>query len=188
MIHDPATILHSWIPSQYWIKTLQAIARSIEVAHDAGPNRWGLRLDRDSVMLKVGPHEVLQVLNGERAQHGMPFHMIVDRELIPTSLRSRDDDRIWFSKGEDCYGTRGASSYYPSDPGTEACKFKFSVLTEMYDALYDAHATVIRRAAGLPLNPATRQQHSSALVSFLAAETGYNLAQPAWVTMHEEQK
>jgi hypothetical protein len=184
MTQDPATICQRWrIPTQYRSEVLLAIARSVEVANQAGPDRWGLRLDDDSIMLKVGPHEVLQVLNSKR----MPFHLIVDRELIPASLRSRDGDGLRFSKDENCYGELGVGSYYPSNPGTEACDFEFSVLKETYHALYNAHVAVVRRAAGLRLNPATRQNHSSALVSFLASETGHSLAQPAWVTIREKQ-
>jgi hypothetical protein len=185
MTHDRATICLPWISTEFRSEALLAVARSIKVAHQAGPDRWGLRLDVDSLMLKVGPHEVLQVLNCKRAKRGLPFHVIVDRDLIPATLRSRDD--LWFSKDEDCYENLGRSSYYSSDPGTEACEFKFSVLKEgLYDALFAAHTAVIHRVAHLPLNPATRQKHSRALVEFLALETGHSLAQPTWTMMHEK--
>jgi hypothetical protein len=149
MTQDP-TICPEWIPTQYRTETFLDIVRSIEAATQAGPDRWGLRLDEDSLMLKVGPHEVLQVLNPKRAKlRGMSFHLIVDRDLIPARLRSRDGDGLRFSKDENCYGERGVSSYYPSNPGTEACDFEFSVLEETYQTLYDAHVAVIHRAAGL---------------------------------------
>jgi hypothetical protein len=177
-----------WIPTQYRSETLLAIVRSVEVANHAGADCWGLRLDEDSLMLKVGPHEVLQVVKRERSKSGMPWHLIVDRELIPARLRSRDGHSLRFSKDTNCYGERRVSSYYPSNPGTEACDFEFSVLKETYHALHDAHVAVIRRAVGLRLNPATRQKHSSALVSLLASETGHSVAQPAWMTIHEKQE
>lgn len=188
MAHDPATICRRLIPMQYWSEALLAIVRSVEGANQAGPDRWGVRLDDDSLMLKIGPHEVLQVLQRDRSRSGMPFHLIVDRGLIPATLRSRDGEGLRFSKDENCYGELGVSSYYPSDPGTEACDFEFSMLKETYHALYGAHVAVVQRAAGLRLNPATRRNHSSALVSFLASETGQHLAQPAWMMMREKQE
>jgi hypothetical protein len=149
MAHDPARASRQLIPTEYWREALLAIVRSAEVANEAGADHWGLRLDNDSLMLKVGPHEVLQVLRCGRSKSGMPLHLIVDRELVPASLRSRDGDGLQFSKDKNCYGELGVSSYYPSNPGTEACDFEFSVLEETYQALYGAHTVVIQRAAGL---------------------------------------
>lgn len=174
MTPDPATVCRRLIPAQYWRETLIAIVRSVEVAHQEGPDRWGLRLDDDSLMLKVGPHEVLQL-----GAWNAPFHLIVDRELVPTYLRSRAD--LVFSEDRDCYGKPGASGYYASDPGTEACDFGFPALKEVYQALSDAHIAVVRRASRMRRHPSTRPTHSSALVSFLASETDHRLAQPAYL-------
>jgi hypothetical protein len=185
MTQDP-TICPEWIPTQYRREAFRAIVRSVKVANQAGPNRWGLSLYEHSLRLKVGPHEVLQIIDQPWAKSEMPVHLIVDKDLIPSYLRPRAD--LLFSGDWDCYGTPGAIGYYLSNPGTEACDFEFSVLKETYDALYDAHVAVIRRAAGLRLNPATRRNHSSSFVSFLASETGHSLAQPAWMTIHEKQE
>ena len=178
MTQDP-TICLEWIPAQYRSEALLAIVRSVEVANQAGPDRWGLRLDNDSLMLKVGPHEALQVVKPERSKSGMPFHLIVDRELVPTYLRTRAD--LAFSEARDCYGKPGASGYYASDPGTEACDCGFPALKEVYQALSDAHIAVVRRAARRRRHPSTRPTHSSALVSLLASETDHRLAQPAYL-------
>ena len=140
MTPDPATVCRRLIPAQYWREVLLAIARSVEVANQGGPDRWGLRLDDESVMLKVGPQEVLQL-----GTWNAPFHLIVDRELVPANLRSNAD--LLFSEDRDSYGKPGASGYYASDPGTEACDFGFPVLKKAHDALYDAHVAVVRRAA-----------------------------------------
>ena len=175
-----------WIPTQYWREAFRAIVRSATFANQAGPNRWGLSLYEHSLMLKVGPHEVLQIIDQPRAKSKMPVHLIVDKDLIPSDLHPRAE--LSFTGDRDCYGTPGAIGYYRSNPGTEACNFEFSVLQETYDALYEAHVAVIRRAAGLRLNPATRRNHSSSFVSFLASETGHSLAQPAWMTIHETQE
>jgi hypothetical protein len=188
MAHDPARVCRQLIPTEYWSEALLAMVRSVEVAHQAGPDRWGLRLDDNSLMLKIGPHEVLQVLRPDRSRSGLPFHIIVDSELIPAALRSRDGERLQCSKEKNCYGEVGVNGYYPSNPGTEACDFEFSVLVETYQALYNAHTVVIQRAAVLRLNPAIRRNHSRALVAFLASETGHHLAQPAWMMMREQQE
>jgi hypothetical protein len=107
-----STIGLEWIPTQYRSETFLAIVRSVEVANHAGADRWGLRLDEHSLMLKVGPHEVLQVVKREWSKSGLPWHLIVDRELIPASLRSREGDGLQFSKDTNCYGERRVRSYY----------------------------------------------------------------------------
>jgi hypothetical protein len=56
MTQDPTRCL-DWIPTQYRPDVLLAIARSVYIAHDVGPARWGLSLYEHSLMLKVGPHD-----------------------------------------------------------------------------------------------------------------------------------
>jgi hypothetical protein len=123
-------------------------------------------------MLKIGPHEILQILPGT-------FHLIVDRDAVPGPLRHRSDLR--FSDNQDCYGHPHAAGYYRSNPGSEACDFGFAVLGEVYDALFDAHVAVVRRAARKRRHGSTRADHSKDLVLFLASETGLQLTQPAYI-------
>src|SRR5512132_1861078 len=106
MTQDPTRCL-DWIPTQYRPDVLLAIARSVCVAHDAGPARWGLSLYEHSLMLKVGPHEVLQIIEKGWSQSGLPVHLIVDRDLVPASVRARAGHELAFSDETNCYGREG---------------------------------------------------------------------------------
>jgi len=145
---------------------LNAIAQSIELAHQEGPSSWGVRLKGNNFMLKVGPHEVFQFqLSGETLQ------LIVDRPTVPTRLRGRDD--VEFTGDKDCYGKRRAPGYYRSNHGSEACGFDFDLTPKLYWALYASHREVVGRAARLRRhNTTTEESHSSALVEFIGAATG----------------
>jgi hypothetical protein len=52
-------IIRELAPKKHLISVLKAVAHSVKVAHQASPSKWGLRLNRNSVMLKVGFVEVL---------------------------------------------------------------------------------------------------------------------------------
>jgi hypothetical protein len=125
-------------------------------------------------MLKVGPHEVFQVLPWEQPQ----VHIIVNRETVPVPLRAMPE--LQFSQDRDCYGNEGVDGYYPSNPGSEACNMQFSELGKVYDDLFPSHSEVIRRAAAKRRLPNTATTHSPELVDLIARETGRQLAQPTY--------
>jgi hypothetical protein len=61
---------------------LKVVAHSIRVAHRIAPSKWGLRLNPDSIMLKVGFVEVLQVSRVIDSAEGMGdcwFHELLCR-------------------------------------------------------------------------------------------------------------
>jgi hypothetical protein len=177
---DEGTELRRFIPAEHWSAVLGVIASSADIAHRAAPDAWGIRVKDRSVMLKVGPHEVLQVGPWRR-----PCHLLVDGALVPQALRANLN--LWFSLDRDYEGNLGKSGYYASNPGTEACKFDFPELVEVYRALAAAHVTVIERAARMRRHSSTAGMHSAAFVAFLATETGLELQQPAYVDSFESR-
>src|SRR2546428_424097 len=81
-------IVSEFVPARYMRAILTAIAHSVHHAHNAESSKWGLRLNRDSIMLKVGFVEVLQVGNGW-------FHELALGDLIPRRLRT--DPQLYFN-------------------------------------------------------------------------------------------
>ena len=94
-------IVRALVPKRHLIGVLKAVAHSVEVADQASPSKWGLRLSRKSVMLKVGFVEVLQFGDGW-------FHELALRDVIPKKLRT--NRRLKFTEPP-----------YKNAPGCEAC-------------------------------------------------------------------
>jgi hypothetical protein len=88
-------------------------------------------------MLKIGPHEVLQIGPWE-----CPVHLIVDRRSVPKRLRKMS--KLKFSEDRDYYGNASSTGYYASAVGTEACNMHFEQLAQTYSDLAPAHAAAIR--------------------------------------------
>jgi hypothetical protein len=173
---DPEDVCHRLVPSQYQGDVIAALGTSIELVHQSGPYRWGVRLAPDSIMLKIGPHEILQIHSWEWER---PFHLIIDRNSVPPEVRAWPE--LAFSEDWDCYGQREAAGYYPSNPGSEACDMPFGMVKDAYQALLEAHAEVIARAATKRRNPSTLRAHSPELVRFVAQVLGKPLPQPAYI-------
>lgn len=172
---DPEEVCRRLVPSQYWDDVMGVLGTSIELVHQSGPERWGVRLAPDSIMLKIGPHEVLQIHSWEWER---PFHLIIDKNSVPTELRGRPE--LWFSGDRDCYGSSGAEGYYVSNPGSEACDLPFENVKDVYQALLNAHTEVIARAATKRRHASTLRTHSPELVLFVADALGKSLPQPAY--------
>lgn len=126
-------------------------------------------------MLKVGSHEVIQVVQSE-----YPFHMIVDGASVPEALRRRKG--LLFSDGHEFGEPR--DGFYLTNPGSESCGMPLKSVRDFYPQLLPAHEAVILRAAHR-FNPSTIRAHSTSLVAFLAAETGKPLQQPNYVSPGE---
>ena len=146
---------------------MAALGTSIEVVHQSGPRRWGVRLAPDSIMLKIGPHEVLQIHSQEWER---PFHLIINKNSVPPELRSRPE--LWFSEDREYYGNPGAGGYYSLILAQKPAICLLKVVKDVYQALLNAHTEVIARAAQKPMNPMTLRGHSPALVRFIAAMLG----------------
>ncbi len=160
---------------------MESLGTSIEIAHQYGADRWGIRLAADSIMLKVGLHEVLQV-----GEWDLPFHLIVDKNTVPLGLRNRPE--LWFYQGEDRDGNPIATGVYPSNPGSEACNMPFEMVKYAYQQLSGSHIEIISRAVKRPKHPSTRATHSPELIQFISEELGRPLPQPKyWDTLGENR-
>jgi len=171
--------LLKFIPAEHWSTVLGAIATSVYIANRAAPTAWGIRV-KESIMLKVGPHEVLQVGPWRR-----PCHLLVDGALVPQDVRSNPN--LWFSLDRDYEGNSGKIGYYPSNPGTEACEFDFPDLADVYRALAAAHVACIGDAARMRRHSSTAETHSLTFVDLLIFETGLRLQQPAYVDSSDQR-
>jgi 5-methylcytosine-specific restriction enzyme A len=179
---DPEEVFQRLVPSQYRREVMEALGASIILVHQSGPERWGVRLAPDSIMLKIGPHEVLQIHSWEWKH---PFHLIIDQNSVPPELRSRPE--LWFSEDKDCYGNSGAAGYYISNPDSETCDMPFESVREVYQALLDSHTKIINRAATKRRHASTLRTHAPELILFVAAALGQSLPQPAYVEISDAE-
>ncbi len=154
-------IIRELAPKKHLISVLKAVAHSVKVAHQASPSKWGLRLNRNSVMLKVGFVEVLQFGKGW-------FHELALGEMVPKNLQT--NSRLKFNPPP-----------YVNAPGCEACDMSFSEIAETYPALLPAHEAAIRVAARSRRHTSTTKDHSLGLIVFLAQELGVQLPQPEYL-------
>ncbi len=176
---NPEEVCRRLVPPQYWKDVLESLATFMELAHHHGPERWGIRLAADSIMLKVGPHEVIQI-----GDWNLPFHLIVDRSTVPAQLRGHSE--LCFSEDDDSEGTSGAKGFYRSNPGSEACDMPLEMVGYAYQELFSSHAEIISRAARKPRHPSTRATHSTDLVQFVAKELGRALPQPMYWAVSDD--
>jgi hypothetical protein len=170
MATDPLAEFRANVPAEHWRTVLTVVSESMECAHQHGPDRWGVRVNR-SLILKVGPHEVLQI-----GQWPQPCHLIVTSELVPADLRA--NNALKFSGNRDSRENRGQSGYHASQDGTEVCDFDFADLETTYRHLRHAHFEAIARAASLRRHPSTARSHSADFVELAASITGKRLSQP----------
>ncbi|MCK1580665.1 HNH endonuclease [Bradyrhizobium sp. 168] len=136
------------------------LAHSIIVANQADPSKWGLRVNRKDIMLKVGFVEVLQAGDGW-------FHQLVKKDLVPKKLRS--DRRLSFNHHS-----------YKNAPGCITCDFNVSAVAPVYQALLPAHEAAIQIAARSPRHTTTTKDHSPSFIMFLSERLNERLPQPAY--------
>jgi 5-methylcytosine-specific restriction protein A len=159
-----AEIVQQLIPPKYSTKVLTALAHSVRLADQEAPSKWGLRLNRDSIMLKVGFVEMLQLGEGW-------FRQLVKSDLLPKRMRANKD--LKFSNPQ-----------YRNAPGCGACDIEdVSMLARVYSALLPAHEEAIRIAARSPRHTTTEKDHSPGLIIFLSQELNTLLPQPAYLEM-----
>jgi hypothetical protein len=120
---------------------LNEVGHSVSVAHEAAPSKWGLRVNKKDIMLKVGRPEVLQVGEGW-------FHLLLKNDLVPKRLRP--DRRLSFSD----------NLPYKNAPGCVTCNMDISIVPLTYRALRSAHEAAIRIAARSPRHTTTAKDHS----------------------------
>jgi predicted HNH restriction endonuclease len=141
---------------------IQALGHSIEIASQADQTKWGIRINDQSIMLKVGFVEVLQVGRGW-------FHLLVKNNSNVRGLRA--DPRIDFTQ-----------TPYKNAQNCDTCSFDTPNLKQFYPRLKKAHEAAIRVAALSPRHTSTAKDHSQKLVEFLAADLGRSLPQPGYIS------
>lgn len=156
-----AEIVRQLVPEKYWKDVLEAVAHSIKVAHRADPSKWGLRLNRKSIRLKVGFVEVMTLGRGWS-------HELVQKDLIPAQLRLRRSLRF-------------SNQPYRNAPKCDTCDMEFSSVRRTYEELRLAHEGAIRVAARSQRHTTTTKDHSLGLVVYLSQELGALLPQPSYV-------
>lgn len=159
----PAAIramLRQFVTERELTTVLKEVAHSIVVANQVDPAKWGLRVNRKDIMLKVGFVEVLQAGDGW-------FHQLVKKDLVPKKLRS--DRRVSFNHHS-----------YKNAPGCITCDFDVSTVAPVYQALLPAHEAAIRIAARSPRHTTTTRDHSPHFIMFLSERLNERLPQPAY--------
>jgi hypothetical protein len=158
-------IVRQFAPKDQLEGVPRAVAHSIQCADRATHSKWGLRLNRSSIMLKVGFVEVLQLGKGW-------FHQLVEKQLVPAKWRT--DPRLRFH-----------DTGYVNAPGSGTCDVvDIAVAASVYAALRRAHEAAIRIAARSRIHTSTINDHSPGLIEFLSRELGIYLPQPAYVEAH----
>jgi len=142
---DAGKIVRQIIPTIHRADVLSAIADSIDIADKADPAKWGLRLNQNSIMLKVGFVAVLWL-----RRDGL-FYEVVHKNLVPANLRS--NRLIRFQKEP-----------FAHTPGCDTCTLDFSKCLKIYRTLRPAHESAIQIAARSPRQHSTVRDHSRGLL------------------------
>ena len=153
--------LRALIPKKVLTPVVRMLAASIAKANESNPGKWGIRIDKQSIMLKVGFPEVLQVGNGW-------VHWLVSNELTPAKIR--EEKRFEFSK-----------TPYKNAPQCDTCDVELENLEELQSRLLPAHEAAIEIASRSPLSVSTSANHSTELVDLISKLSGTNLPQPTYV-------
>lgn len=151
-------IVHSWIPAKHQSVVLRRLARSIIAANGVAPSKWGVRLSRNSIMLKVGFVEVLQFGRGW-------FHQLVSVEHIPASFYRR-------------YRANFHHPRYVNAPGCTAYDSEIAEAVDRFKILWPAHQKAIQIASRSRIHTTTARDHSQSVVEFLSRDLSVQLPQP----------
>jgi hypothetical protein len=158
------------VPEEHQADVLYLLERVIRTVHQASPDRWGVRVsDRGTVMVLIGMHEVLQVLD-------WGVHFIFDAATVDQELRT--DERYSFSGMFDEDGQRVGAGVYKSNPGTESCNVEFEEAKALFVSQAHSFQVMVDRAARTRTHPSTRKTHSVGFVRFLSDKIGRALPQP----------
>jgi hypothetical protein len=154
------------IPEEHLPDVLGMLARSIQMADQFTPEKWGIRVSHKSIMLKVGFVEVLQF-------HNDLFHHLVRGDLVPKRARS-----VWH---DNFYAVP-----YKNAPACDAFDADISISRKAYELLLPAHEAAIEIAARSPIHTTTKNDHSPGLVNFISSMVKIPLPQPAYVESSEQ--
>jgi hypothetical protein len=149
------------IPKEHLLDVFEMLARSIQTANQFASEKWGIRINSKSIMLKVGFVEVLQFFNDT-------FHHLVRSNLIPDRARRHRQ-----------------YSFYPfpyrNAPGCDAFDGDLSISKRAYDLLLPAHEAAIEIAAKSPVHTTTKSDHSPELVDLISRTLKIRLPQPSYI-------
>jgi hypothetical protein len=154
------------IPGEHLLDVLGMLARSIQMADQFAPEKWGVRISRKNIMLKVGFVEVLQF-------HNDLFHQLVRGDLVPRKARS-----VWHDNFD------GAP--YKNAPACDTFDADLSISKKAYELLLPAHEAAIEIAARSPIHTTTKNDHSPSLVNFISSMVKIPLPQPAYIETSEQ--
>jgi hypothetical protein len=163
--HSVEETFRAIISDKYLTEVLEILARSIQVAHQFAPDKWGIRINRKNIMLKVGFVEVLQFYNDL-------FHHLVRSDLVPR--KALNDARFSFD-----------AAPYKHAPGCDTFDGDISTSKEAYALLLPAHEAAIAIVALSPIHTTTKSDHSPALVNFISRMAQTPLPQPAYIESSE---
>ncbi len=169
-LFEPASIaeenVRAIVPEEHLLDVLRMLARSIQMADQFAPEKWGVRVNRKSIMLKVGFVEVLQF-------HNDLFHHLVRGDLVPKRTRSVWHDNFY-------------AAPYKNAPTCDAFDSDLSISKKAYELLLPAHEAAIEIAARSPIHTTTKNDHSPGLVNFISRMVKIALPQPAYVGAFEQ--
>jgi hypothetical protein len=154
-------IVEEFLTKRHRKAVLKCIAQSIKVAHAASSSKWGVRLNRNSVMLKVGFVEVLQFGEGW-------FHLLALGDNVPEHVRKRPRIKV-------------SPPPYVNAPGCETCDMPFPEALESYPSLRTAHEAAIQVVARSRRHTTTTKDHSPGFIVYLAEVLGTHLPQPEYL-------
>jgi predicted HNH restriction endonuclease len=154
------------IPEDNLIDVLRILSHSIRTANRFAPEKWGVRISRKNIMLKVGFVEVLQVYNDV-------FHHLVKGDLVPKV--ARNNRHYSFSP-----------SPYKNAPACDTFETDLLISAKAYQQLLSAHEAAIEIAAQSPIHTTTKKDHSTDLVNFISRILGTRLPQPTYIEASEQ--
>jgi hypothetical protein len=137
------------------------LAKSVALADQAHPGRWGVSLLPRAIRLNVGMIEVFSIRPDELV-------VIVDKETLPRGLLEARAVQ------------EGGSDWQTSVSGIEALWVLPEYAPSVLPTLEACHATLIRRAAETRLHPSTKKGHSPNVVEYLSRQCELPLAQPLY--------
>jgi len=151
-------------------RCLEFLAGTIRTLHKVAPDRWGITLYRDLVLVNCGRIEVLQVLSGL-------MHVIITADDLP---RFPPDAVLEIYEGE-------GKGYYVSVRGSIAVEFSDDEAGVILPKLKKSHASLIRQVARSRLVSSRKKAHSPGVIQFLEDYLNQQLPQPAYFDPQQEE-
>lgn len=160
-------------PARRWW-CLGILADSLQAAHRAHPERWGVTLRPDPLRLNVGRIEVYFFNQADRVYFVLDAATLV---TMPETHQWLDNDAVHHLAS---YQHGGWTGDYASVPGSVGCYVELDALPHAYPILRPAHQALITLAAQTLRHSETRESHSPGVIDYLREETGWLLPQPAY--------